>query len=109
MDMGYTRLASVGAVELSSVTTYAVVASSSLRTVNAVPLMPNCINAWCMAGGRMAVYTGLINKLDLTDDELAQVMGHEIGHVLHRDPIVSLGRGVVVGVALAALAGAVRG
>lgn len=43
---------------------------------------PDTVNAWCMAGGRMAVYTGLINKLKLTDDEFAQVMGHEISHAL---------------------------
>lgn len=43
---------------------------------------PETINAWCMAGGRMAVYTGLILKIDPTDDELAQVMGHEIAHAL---------------------------
>jgi predicted Zn-dependent protease len=35
-----------------------------------------------MAGGRMAIYTGLILKVDPTDDELAQVMGHEIAHAL---------------------------
>ena len=40
------------------------------------------VNAWCMAGGRMAVYTGLLEKIDPTDDELAQVMGHEISHAL---------------------------
>lgn len=43
---------------------------------------PDTVNAWCMAGGKMAVYTGLINKVKPTDDELAQVMGHEISHAL---------------------------
>ena len=43
---------------------------------------PKQVNAWCMAGGRMAIYTGLIRQVDPTDDELAQVMGHEISHAL---------------------------
>jgi len=43
---------------------------------------PKEVNAWCMAGGRMALYTGLLQKIDPTDDELAQVMGHEISHAL---------------------------
>lgn len=43
---------------------------------------PDTVNAWCMAGGRMAIYTGLIDQVEPTDDELAQVMGHEISHAL---------------------------
>lgn len=50
----------------------------SIRVIEA----PDTINAWCMAGGKMALYSGLVLKLQPTDDELAQVLAHEISHAL---------------------------
>ncbi|MCY4055295.1 MAG: M48 family metallopeptidase [Cyanobacteria bacterium MAG CAR4_bin_6] len=40
------------------------------------------INAFAWPGGRMAVFRGLIETLDLSDDEIAHIMGHEIVHAL---------------------------
>ena len=67
---------------------------------------PEMVNAWCMAGGRMAFYSGLSQKLDPTDDEIAQVMGHEIAHALanHSAEQMSVALASSVGVAAVGVA-----
>ncbi len=61
------------------------------------------VNAWCMAGGKMAVYTGLLNKVKPTDAKLAVVMGHEIAHALLSHQAEGASRQTLTGVGMTAL------
>ena len=66
----------------------------------------NDLNAWAMPGGKMVMYTGMVDSLHLSDDEIAAVIGHEMTHALLEHSKKAIGGQVLTGLGGSILASA---
>ena len=82
--------------------------SKALNTDNPVTVHffdDDIVNAFATLGGNIIFYRGMLEKLP-SENALAMVMSHEIAHIKLRHPVMALGRGIVIGLAAAAITGA---
>jgi Zn-dependent protease with chaperone function len=92
-DAKVRRVRQVAGMLINEVSIYRPDAASWAWEVNVVDV--SAVNASCLPGGKIVVNTGLLSRLEVTDDELAAVLGHEIAHALREHGREKVSQGVL--------------
>ncbi|HSH70427.1 MAG TPA: M48 family metallopeptidase [Deferrisomatales bacterium] len=82
-------------------------APQGLGPVRLQMIVSPAVNAAALPGGRVLVFSGLLEQAE-SENEVAMVLAHELGHVVHRDPLRALGRGLVLAFLASSLVGEER-